>query len=102
MYSLHELNEAYIKENFSSSQEAVGTILGLSIAIFVLLVILSILLPIWALYALIKKQKELTNFVKSVSIILILGIFVPGIGFYGPILALIMIYTSSAFIKEKI
>ena len=95
MYSLQQLNDAYLKhqkENYSSNSELVGTLLGFSFAMFITIVLLTIAVLSWVIVALYQNRKKLKNWVIVFSIICILGVFVKGIGLFGPLLALLIIY----------
>lgn len=97
MYSLQELNEAYInykKENYSSNSELVGTLLGFSFAIFIIVVLLTVGILLWSIIALLQNRKRLDNWGISLSILCIMSVFVPGIGLFGPIFALLFIYST--------
>lgn len=97
MYSLQQLNDAYVKhqkENYSSNSELVGTLLGFSFAMFIIIVLLTLGVLSWAIVALIQNRKKLKNWVIAFCILCIISVFVKGIGLFGPLLAILVIYST--------
>ena len=78
-----------MKETFTSNSEAIGTILTVSLVIFIILVTLSILIPVLILTILFRNIREFKQWEIILYLCLILSIFVPKIGLIGPIIGLI-------------
>ena len=78
-----------------------GAILGVGIGIFIVLIIVTFALFIWALVVLIKFRKNLETWAIIVGSVGLVSAFVPGYGIAGPIITLLVVYLSKSS-DEKI
>ena len=92
MNSLYNYIKAYINnqpiENYGDDTTS-NSIMGLTIGVFLFILLISLIIEIWAIVVLIKYWKNLPSWAQVLGIIGVLP-FLPG----GPIITLIVVYVA--------
>jgi len=86
-------------ENFSSNKDAIATILGFSLIMFIILVLFSILIPLAIIVILFRNINKFKTWEIFLYLSLIMSIFIPKVGLIGPIIGLILISIKTYFVS---